>query len=288
MGTRKGLFFLLAGLVAFFLFSGCRLWQNGRDYLLRRYYGVKEGVWLEDVLVEYYLEKEVRQAAKNIALQVNRPPQNASIDRRTGEIIPEKPGLTVDVEATVRKVLQAEKGMRLKVVTRPLWPRWKREDIAALTREVGVFVTYAGGSEERWHNITLATCALDRTLIYPGEVMSFNRIVGPRTPERGYKNAPIMTEGGFFLGPGGGVCQVASTLYNAAVQAGLEVVERHRHARPVGYVPPGQDATVDFDSLDLKIKNNRPHPVLLRGEAAGRQVRFWFFFPAEEPPPQGR
>lgn len=116
----------------------------------------------------------------------------------------------------------------------------------------------------RSENIRLAALALDGTLIKPGEEFSFNRTVGPRTAAAGYREAIIIENGRFVPGLGGGVCQVSSTLYNVMLLAGLQVTERHPHALPVSYVPPGKDATIAWASLDFKFKNSSGGYLLLK------------------------
>jgi putative cell wall-binding protein len=116
----------------------------------------------------------------------------------------------------------------------------------------------------RTENIRLAAKALDGKLLAPGERFSFNKSVGERTVEKGYKEAIIIEGNSFVPGLGGGVCQVSSTLYNAAVLANLEILERHHHTLHIDYVPSGQDATVSFPELDLKFRNNTDKYLLIR------------------------
>jgi len=108
----------------------------------------------------------------------------------------------------------------------------------------------------RSKNLTLAAAALDGAVIGPGQVFSYNRTVGPRWPSRGYEKAIIYQNGEMVEDYGGGVCQVSTTLYNAAVAAGLQIVERHHHSLPVPYVPDGFDATVSYGTLDFRFRNS--------------------------------
>lgn len=116
--------------------------------------------------------------------------------------------------------------------------------------------------EDRIHNIKLAADELNHTLLNPGEVFSFNGILGKRTSDKGYEKAPILLgDGQKGEGTGGGICQISSTLYNAALEADMEIIERHRHSEPVPYVPEGKDATVVYNSKDLRFKNTKDYPV---------------------------
>ncbi|AFL99105.1 putative vancomycin resistance protein [Desulfitobacterium dehalogenans ATCC 51507] len=116
----------------------------------------------------------------------------------------------------------------------------------------------------RTENIRLATEAINGTRIAPGEIFSFNETVGERTIAAGYKEAVVIEGNSFIPGIGGGICQVSSTLFNATNLAHLEIVERHHHSLPVGYVPPGQDATVFYSVLDFKFKNTTKEDIILR------------------------
>ena len=119
------------------------------------------------------------------------------------------------------------------------------------------------GSEPkaRNENISLAANSIKGKIIEPGEVFSYNDAVGPTTKENGYKRARIFVRGKKALGYGGGVCQVSSTLYNAAESAGMQIVERHKHSLPVEYVPKGKDAATSYGSVDFKFKNTLSYPV---------------------------
>jgi vancomycin resistance protein YoaR len=115
-------------------------------------------------------------------------------------------------------------------------------------------------------NVRLAAAAIDQVALAPGGVFSFNRQVGPRLPDSGYREAPVVVNGRLVPGVGGGVCQVSSTLYNAVLLADLDVVTRHRHSIPSAYVPPGRDATVAYDYFDFRFRNTRDWPVVVDTE----------------------
>jgi len=133
-------------------------------------------------------------------------------------------------------------------------------------------------SPEQRANAARAAMDLDGALIPPGGVFSFNGRVGARDPLKGYLPAPIINERGKLSDiAGGGICQMATTIYNAALEAGMEIVERHPHSRAVGYVPPGRDATIVTWRKDLKLRNPHSLPLLLRVKLAGDRltVGFW-------------
>jgi len=128
-------------------------------------------------------------------------------------------------------------------------------------------------NENRVHNIKVAAEELDGTILQPGEIFSFNETVGRRTREKGYKEATIFVDGEKSKGVGGGICQLSTTLYNAALEADLEIVERHRHSREVSYVEEGRDATVVYNSKDLRFKNTKDYPLEIKVSVTEDKVK---------------
>jgi len=127
-------------------------------------------------------------------------------------------------------------------------------------------------TESTIHNIHLALNKFEGTLLQPGELFSFNKIVGNRTAENGFKSSPVIFNGKRVDMEGGGVCQVSSTLYYAALQAGMEIVERHKHSSPVSYIHLGLDATIVWGLKDLTFKNSLNQRVMIRGEVFGDEL----------------
>ena len=123
----------------------------------------------------------------------------------------------------------------------------------------------------RISNINLACESISGTAVKPGEEFSFNEVVGKRSKERGYKDAPIIFHGEKSYGTGGGVCQVSTTVYMAALNAGLEITERHTHSEKVSYAP-GTDATVVYGEKDMKFKNNTADTVYIYAWAQNETV----------------
>jgi vancomycin resistance protein YoaR len=152
---------------------------------------------------------------------------------------------------------------------RRIYPRVDSELLENVkTKLIGQYVTYFNSSnQERSHNIDLATNAINNHVVFPGETFSFNQTVGQRTKEKGYLPAPIIVKGELAEGIGGGICQVSSTLFNAADRSGLEIVKRFSHSKRVPYVPPGRDATVSWYGPDFSFKNQYNQPVLIRAKA---------------------
>ncbi|MCL2852150.1 MAG: VanW family protein [Defluviitaleaceae bacterium] len=124
----------------------------------------------------------------------------------------------------------------------------------------------------RAHNITLAAQKIDESVIQPGEEFSFNGAVGPTTKRNGFMLGMIFNSGRRSQGYGGGVCQVSSTLFNAAKQAGMEITERHEHSLDVGYIERGRDAATSYGVKDLKFVNPHEYPVRINAYVMNEKI----------------
>ena len=133
---------------------------------------------------------------------------------------------------------------------------------------------YSTRDTDRTTNLILAANKINGTVVMPGEVFSYNTVVGERTIAAGYKEAPIYVSGEVVDGLGGGICQVTSTLYNAVVYANLEIVERSNHQFVPSYVTASRDATVVYGSIDFKFKNNRNYPIKIMCSVSNGVVNF--------------
>lgn len=125
---------------------------------------------------------------------------------------------------------------------------------------------------KRTDNIKLACSRINNKIVLPGETFSMNKVLGPRTHENGYKEAPIIFKNELVPGTGGGVCQVSSTLYNSVLLAGLDVIEREHHSMPLSYISPGLDATITEDSIDFRFINNLDYPISLYASVTGNKL----------------
>ena len=156
-------------------------------------------------------------------------------------------------------------------------PRVTRDFVRTLDVHT-VLATYetwfsrSGDQKHRGHNIDVGAEKLDGVVLMPGEIVSFNEIVGDRSMENGFEKSWQIYKGEMVEGIGGGTCQVASTLHAAAFFAGLEIVERLPHSRPSGYIPMGLDATVVYPIVDLKLRNPNPFPVVIRARTEGGKL----------------
>jgi len=142
--------------------------------------------------------------------------------------------------------------------------------VAAPPAEVelaGYATNLQGRTESQRHNARLAADALNGRIIPPGKVFSFNESVKSWSVDAGYVKAPVSYDGELLRAFGGGVCQTSTTLYNAALLAGLPIVERHPHVYTAHYVPPGHDAAVAQPSIDLRFRNPYSWPIRIQASA---------------------
>lgn len=154
---------------------------------------------------------------------------------------------------------------------------------AAFRYQVSTFTTnYDVGYTSRVNNLKLAASKINGKILKPGEIFSFNEVVGKRTVEAGYTNAPIFVNGQVEDGTGGGICQISTTLYNAVVLANLKIVDRRNHNYTTSYVKAGRDATVVYGAIDFKFQNTRKYPIKIEASVSGGVVRFTIYGVQEE------
>lgn len=179
--------------------------------------------------------------------------------------------------------LAGQKTIEIPAPTREAKGRITDEQLASITSTLASFSTGLGGSSRnRVGNIRIACKAIDGTVLLPGETFSYNDVVGPRVPGAGYKEAPVIINGELSKGIAGGICQVSSTLYNAALMADMRIVTRRHHAFPVHYLPAGRDATVVDGAIDFKFRNAFEHPVAIDAKVVGNRVVFNFYGSPED------
>jgi vancomycin resistance protein YoaR len=138
-----------------------------------------------------------------------------------------------------------------------------------ITRRIATYTTGVSGDPNRLSNVGLGAQLLNNSLIAPGKVFSVNATTGERTAAKGFKMAPTIINGKLEDSVGGGMCQVSTTVFNAAFVAGLQIVERHNHMLYISHYPLGRDATVSYGSYDLKFRNDTPNWILLKTSFTG-------------------
>ncbi len=206
-----------------------------------------------------------------LSRRVDHPPRNAdfAVSSAGIRIVPDQDGMVVDVEATRRALLSAAlapsaRTATVKVVRRRASRTTARAGAMGIRGMVSSYETIYGGDPNRIHNVQLVAHLIDRKLIPPGATFSFNETTGDRTADKGFLEAPVIINGELKTGLGGGICQVSTTVFNAAYEAGLAITARTNHALYISHYPLARDATVNYPDTDLRFVNDTPHWLLLR------------------------
>ena len=207
------------------------------------------------------LGKVVDKAPKDAGFAVN---ADGSV-----RVVPAAAGIALDVQRSSARILAAAQRPTNRVAQLALSTAQPERSTAeaqamGITGTVGAYETFYGGDPNRIHNVQLVAHLVDDKLIAPGATFSFNGATGERSAEKGFLEAPVIINGELQNGLGGGVCQVSTTVFNAAYEAGLPITARTNHALYISHYPLGRDATVNYPDLDLKFVNDTKHWLLLR------------------------
>lgn len=234
--------------------------------------------------------RRVREQLYRLTPEIERDPVNASFDLTTGEIRPEKKGRRIDLARTLPRLARSVRSLQKRTVTlvfAPIEPRTTRKELSS-TRVRYLVSSFTTKFDPTLHiragNIRRGAQQINGFLLPTGKIFSFNKTTGPRDKAHGYGEALEIINERLVPGVGGGICQVSSTLYNAILLAGLKVLERFPHSLPLGYVPPGRDATVYYDRLDLSFKNATAGNLLILAEVFDDRITVALM--AEEKPDQ--
>lgn len=229
-----------------------------------------------------YDKEKLIEYIKNVSKSVNREPENATFVFDNGKVTvfkPAKDGIAMRQSEAVlslsKELMNLEatsaSGLSYSLSIESIKPAITTESVNTLGIKELLGrgqSNFRGSISGRIHNILLASSRLNGVLIKPGEIFSFNKALGDVSINTGYQQAYIIKEGRTVLGDGGGVCQVSTTLFRAALNAGLPIEERWAHAYRVSYYeqgyPPGLDATVYDPGYDLKIRNDTPGYILIQ------------------------
>jgi vancomycin resistance protein YoaR len=202
---------------------------------------------------------------------LNRQPQDAtwSASGSVVRVVPELVGRAVNVPATAENMVRAalsptNRNALIVVQTKHAKRTTKDAQAMGIKELVSSYTTEFGGVPNRIHNVQLVSHLVDNTLIAPGATFSFNGTTGDRNASKGFLEAPVIVNGELTTGLGGGVCQVSTTVFNAAYEAGLKITARTNHALYISHYPQGRDATVNYPDIDLKFVNDTKAWLLLR------------------------
>ena len=215
--------------------------------------------------------------ASAIEKEIAKGPENANYEKRDGKgyIVEAKKGYRFKL-SDLEKLIKDNEGNKepYSLTLEVIEPTIKRIDESGMFTEVisEYSSSLAGSDANRRNNVAIACASVNGSILNPGEVFSYNAALGPVTTAAGYRPATIFTTKGHEAGIGGGVCQVSSTLYSAALYGNFEIVKRRNHMYIVGYVPYGQDATVYEGELDFRFRNNTNEPIKITAGVSGGTV----------------
>jgi vancomycin resistance protein YoaR len=210
----------------------------------------------------------------------------------TDEVIyePEKPALRIDadklrsaLDSVLPRMGEAHVGGAKLQVNLPIYEKWPDITIDSLkkqgiSRKIIEFTTALPSSGEgRLHNISSTASSIHDLLLAPGDIFDYSKIIEKTESQFGYREAPVILNGKLVPGIGGGICQVSTTLYNAVLRSGLDIVERRNHSLPISYAPLGQDATFASGYINFKFRNSSGSYLLIRTSMSDKQMTVKLF-----------
>lgn len=220
--------------------------------------------------------------ASKVAEEIYTEPQNAYYVEETEttnfEIYPAKDGVAFAISTEeAQKIINSEEKSEYIIPLTITEAEIQLNDIGieAFPYKIQTFSTrYDASNYSRSENLRIAASKINGTVLLPGEIFSFNNVVGERTVAEGYRNAKIYSNGQVVDGLAGGICQISSTLYNVVLLSNLEIVERYNHSFTTSYVSAGRDATVVYGIKDFKFKNTRNYPIKIEASVSNGVATF--------------
>jgi vancomycin resistance protein YoaR len=211
---------------------------------------------------------------------LEQPPVDATFavtEQNTVNVVPSRDGRAIDMPAVARAILRGDR--RINAPLRDAAPEhdtaWAKS--LGIVRQVSSFTTEYPAGETRVVNIHRGADLLNNTVVEPGRIFSLNDTIGPRTQARGFVTAPVFAQGEFFDDFGGGVSQLATTVYNAAFFGGYQDITHQPHTIYISRYPAGREATVNYGAIDLQFRDDSPHGVLIRTYYSDTSVTVAFY-----------
>lgn len=226
---------------------------------------------------KYNLNK-INEYIENINTKIRKEPVNATINIENNriKINNEENGIMVDRDKLNKLIISKIEDIKFdqeNIPIKTIRPKYTYEKLSKLNSVLGTYETKFNTSNyNRSNNIFIATTKTNNILLDTQEEFSFNKMTGKRNVEQGFKEAPIIINGELKNGVGGGICQVSSTIYNAALYSGLEIIQARNHSIPSAYIQKGRDATVSYGSVDLRFKNIYKYPVLIQNKIVNDKI----------------
>lgn len=235
-----------------------------------------------------YDKEKLNAFLENLSKSLNKAPKDATIYiKSNGEFNIEKDqeGVSIktdELKDLIIKAMFSNETTEIEISNEILPAKIKYEDLTKIQDKIGSYTTNLTNDYNRTNNIIISAKYLNKTLVMPGEIFSMNKALGPRTVEKGYTDAPIFINNKVVPDLAGGICQLVSTAYNVVLLTDLEIVERSPHSLPVNYVPPGRDAAIAGDYMDLKFKNNKDYPIYIESYVNNKNLVVNFYGKKED------
>ena len=233
---------------------------------------LKLGYKINFRLEPQYNNEKIDEYIEILCSQINKEPVDATINieqdniKVTDEVIGIKINKDTIRETIIDKIDELdfdETSIPINIIK----PKYTYENLSKINSVLGSYKTKFNLSNyNRSNNIYIATNKTNNILLNNNEEFSFNNIIGQRSEQAGFKEAPVIINGEMQSGLGGGICQVSSTIYNAVLYSGLEITEARNHSIPSSYIEKGRDATVSYGAVDLKFRNNYQYPILIQNK----------------------
>ncbi|NLX76678.1 MAG: hypothetical protein GXZ01_04790 [Clostridiaceae bacterium] len=221
---------------------------------------------------------KMERILESISRETFKEPQNARIEIFNGkvEIQPHAAGFFADIDKNLMRIDNFLVNMvwdKVELYYEEILPDITTQMVERITYKLGEFETsFNPANEPRVHNIKTACSKINQKLLLAGEEFSMDMALGDRTERNGYKTAKVIVNNELVDGLGGGICQVASTIYNTVLLSGLEVLERRNHTLPLSYIEMGRDATISQGYIDFRFRNNTGYAILIEAKTAANRV----------------
>ena len=258
-------------------FSLMRDWSLSYDDFMAQVKQISAGQ--ETAPVPEYNTKSVDQFVEYLSTLLDKPAINATIGMENNQLVysDEAMGRGIDKAALITSILSTNpfSGETLSIPMHDLEPETTRQMLEGQYVLRGFYTTgFASSPKNRKYNIRFGADKINGTILKPGETFSTNEVLGKRTRKNGWKMATAYEGGEHVQQAGGGVCQLSSTLYNAALYADMEIKERRNHSMPVSYVEKGRDATINSvgNIIDFKFRNNTSGDIIIISYTEGNTL----------------
>lgn len=212
---------------------------------------------------------------ENIYTEIRKSPQDAYYTKEPFEVHPHVDGIDFNISMEEAKALLNTEEQQITIPLKITKPNKTTNQIGTEAFPdllASYSTTFSTKAANRTTNIRLASNKINGVVLMPGEQFSYNKVVGKRTAQAGFKSAPAYSGGKVVNDIGGGICQVSSTLYNTALRANLEIIKRSNHRFATGYVPLSTDATVSWGGPEFIFKNSRKYPIKIVSKVNGGKI----------------